>query len=120
MDSTSLQTIITTGNIGTQLNSRYGSSCTFNTPLFNIWTNYYNPKRTSLGGPAGATAAGTVLKRATDAKTAIESTSSGGVFAALNTMESVFNTFNTSLSAINNLIDPKTGLVAGLNCLLFG
>ena len=80
-------------------------------------------KRTSLGGPNGATAAGTVLKRATDAKTSIESNttgSSGGVFGALNTIDSVYTTFNSSLSAINQLIDPKTGLVAGLNCLLFG
>ena len=120
MDSSSLETIITTGNINTELNGRYGTTCTFNTPLSNIWTNYYNIKRTVLGGPNGATTPGTVLKRATDAKLAIESTASGGVFAALNTMNTIFTNFNTSLSSINRLIDARTGLIAGLNCHLFG
>ena len=71
MDSTSLETSITTGNINTQLNGRYGATCSFNTPLTNIWTNYYNPKRTTLGGPNGAATPGTVLNRATTAKTDI-------------------------------------------------
>lgn len=120
MDSTALETIITTANINTHLQSRYGATCSFNTPLTNIWTNYYNPKRVSLGGPNGATTPGTVLKRATDVQASILSTSAGGVFAAMNTIDGLFTSINSSMATINPLVDPKTGLVAGLNCLLFG
>ena len=72
MDSSSLETIITSSaNMNTELSSRYGASCAFNTPMTNVWGNYYVPRATTLGGPNGATTAGTVLKRATDSKTAI-------------------------------------------------
>lgn len=120
MDSSSLETIITTGNINTELTTRYGGTCTFNTPLTNVWTNYYAPRATSLGGPNGAATAGTVLKRATDANAQVISSSSPGVIASLNTIDGLFTTFQTTLSAINPLVNPTTGLVAGLNCVLFG
>lgn len=73
-----------------------------------------------LGGPLGATINGTVLKRATDATSQVLSTTSPGVLAALNTMEGVFNNFQSSLSSANSIVDPTTGLLAGLNCLIFG
>lgn len=35
-------------------------------------------------------------------------------------LPNLFNNVLSGLSTINNLIDPKTGLLAGLNCRLMG
>jgi len=122
MDSTMLQTIINNNStLSGLLNTRYGSSCTFNTKLSNIWNNYYLVKNPLLG-PADTGSTATVLGRTLTAQANIISTGSGGVFLALNNMTSIFTTINNTLtsSGISTLTDPNYGLLAGLNCLLFG
>jgi hypothetical protein len=42
------------------------------------------------------------------------------VFEALITIETKFSDISTSLNGIASLTDPKYGLLAGLNCKLFG
>ena len=72
-----------------------------------------------LGGP-GTPAAGSVLEKANIVQTDILKNTSGGVFAALNTVDTLFSNIHTSMAPIHSLIDPTTGLMAGLNCLIFG
>jgi len=113
MDSYQLETIITTGaNLGTALTTRYTAGCsTFITGMSNIWTNYYVAKATILSG---------VLSRATTVTNTITSTGAGGLNQALTTMGTLFSSINSSLSSIATLTDPTYGLIAGLNCLVFG
>jgi len=122
MDSTMLETIITPANIQAQLNSRYGSSCGFNTPMKNVWTNYYDVKNTKLGPSATTGGSSSVLARTLYAQTTItnNANNSQGVFEALNIMDTLFNNIKTSLNSIQTLTDPNYGLLAGLNCKVFG
>ena len=120
MDSTKLNTIITTGNILTVLNGRYSASCTFNAPMTNIWTKYYNVRNTALGPTDTAGSGSGVLRRALDAQAAITNTASPGLFYSMNQLNAKISSINSSMVAINSLTDPTTGLIAGLNCLLFG
>ena len=117
MDSTSLTQAIASASVNAILNTRYGPSCSFNAKMTNVWS-YYETKNNALG-PAGTGA--TVFGRANAAKATIEDNSTtAGVFYSLHQMESLFTSINSTLSSIATLTDPKTGLVAGLNCLIFG
>lgn len=83
MDSTMLQTIINPGGtLLTQLNSRYGSSCGFNTPMRNVWVNYYDIKNPKLGPATTVAGSGNVMARTLDAQAKIINGTSGsqGVF----------------------------------------
>lgn len=68
------------------------------------------------------TAPGTVLRRAEDANTLIlnNGSSSGGVVEALYKMQTLFQGIVTAMDPINQLVDPKYGLMAGLNCKILG
>ena len=121
MDSTKLQTIVTPGStLKTALDTRYSSGCSFNQKMANVWDTYYIPKNTVLGATTTTAGTGSVLARAYTAKNNIESTSAGGVFAALNTMSTLFATIKTNLQSLASLTDPTYGLLAGLNCKIFG
>ena len=120
MDTTKLSTMITTGNILTQLNTRYGATCTFNAKMNNIWANFYDLRNTALGPTASAGVGSGVLRRASDVEAEIISTSAGGVFFTIDALSAKFISINTAMTAISTLTDPTTGLVAGLNCALFG
>lgn len=87
--------------------------------LENVWTNYYVYKNGKYG-PTDTGSAGTVLGRAELVNTAILSTSTGGVFYSLDLMGTLFSGIVTAMTAIQPLVDPKYGLLAGLNCKLFG
>ncbi len=50
----------------------------------------------------------------------IRATTSGGVFEALNLMDTLFTNIKNSLANITTLTDPTYGLLAGLNCKIFG
>jgi len=63
-----------------------------------------------------------VLARTLYAQTQITNngSGSGGVFESLNTMSQLFTNITTSLNSIQTLTDPTYGLLAGLNCKVFG
>ena len=81
MDSTNLQSIITPGStLTTQLNTRYGSGCTFNAKMQNVWDNYFVHKNSLLGPTDTATSGTGVLKRTLEAQALTTQTTSPGVF----------------------------------------
>ncbi len=99
------------------LNVRYNSSCTFNSELNNIWNNYYLIKANALGPNVQGMPSNTgVIPRMMTVKSDIDS--------LINTIDpalaNIFNSILTDLSDINHIIDPKYGLIAGLNCKLLG
>lgn len=103
------------------LDTRYSAACTLNAKLENVWTNYYLLKNSKYG-PTDTGSTGTVLGRAELANTAIlaNTTSSGGVFESINIMGTLFTDIINAMTLIQPLVDPKYGLLAGLNCKIFG
>lgn len=123
MDSTQLLTYASSGaNLVTKLDSRYTASCAFNALLGNVWDNYYTIKYTNLGFPtAKVQVAGTVMYRVQQLIPTINDTTvATSVFKSINDFRSVLDTVNTNLAAVNSLTDPTYGMLAGLNCKLFG
>ena len=104
-------------SLPTDLSLRYGSICSFNTKLNNVWTKYYRTKLTALGPTVGATTSSTgVYPRAQTVKNDINTLNSTVIPALPNT----FTAINNNLAGISALTDPVYGLVAGLNCSLVG
>ena len=101
---------------------KYGTNCAFAGILANAWTNYFNNKYTILGYPTVKTqTAGSVMYRLQQALPLINDTSNAGsVFKAIDSFRGVLNTANSSLSSIQTLTDPTYGVLAGLNCQIFG
>lgn len=123
MDSTQLLTYASSGaNLVSKLDSRYTASCAFNALLGNVWTNYYSIKYTNLGFPtAKVQVVGSVMYRVQQLIPTInDTTSASSVFKSINNFRSVLDTINTNLAAVNSLTDPTYGMLAGLNCKLFG
>ena len=120
-DSTMLNTLIGTGSISGALTGRYGG-CTFVGEMTNVWTTYYEAKRTILGTTDTLATGSGVLHRAEVANDKIlnATVGSGGVFEAIDAIGTLFGNINTAMASINAMIDPTYGLVAGLNCLVFG
>lgn len=110
--------------VATSLATRYGAvgACgTFNSDLGNVWTNYYTVLKTMIGAPiaagSGNAAAGTgVYARA---KTAQTSTTT--LIGYVNTnITTLFSNTMTSVTSLTSILDPTYGVIAGLNCRLFG
>jgi hypothetical protein len=123
MDTTQLLSQITSStNVASAIQGKYGSSCAFGTILSNTWTNYFNKKYTALGFPTAKTqVSGSVMYRIQQSLTQINNTgNAASAFSAINSFKGVLNTANTSLASIQSLTDPTYGLLAGLNCKLFG
>lgn len=123
MDTTQLLSQITSStNVASAIQGKYGSSCAFGNILSNAWTNYFNKKYTALGYPTAMTqVSGTVMYRIQQSLTQINNTgNTASVFSAINSFKGVLNSVNTSLNSIQSLTDPTYGLLAGLNCKLFG
>ena len=100
----------------TDLTSRYGSSCTFNSELNNVWTNYYKVKEIALGPTVGGVASSTgVLPRTVQVQTDLNT-----LFTQINILPTFFNSILTNMNSINTLVDPTYGMLAGLNCSLIG
>jgi len=123
MDSTNLFNAYS-GGIGAKMLSRYNSvaGCAgFSTEMDNIWNNYYSPKITTMGAGTAVSGIG-VLGRALDAKNLIiNNANSGGVFFGINAVNTLFTTARTALNTASAaLTDPTYGMLAGLNCKLFG
>lgn len=97
----------------TTLNSdlavRYtGGGCgTFNTELSNVWVNFYNKKKTVIS-PVSA-------------RVATAQTSVGHVNTNLTNIASVFTSAATNLNSVAATVtNPTYGMIAGLNCRVFG
>jgi hypothetical protein len=100
----------------TDLGTRYGAVCTFNDKLNNVWKNYYSVKETALGPTVGGIASSSgVLPRTKQVTTDLND-----LFTQINIIPPLFSDILTSMSSINNLIDPNYGILAGLNCSLLG
>lgn len=104
-------------DLNADLGVRYGSACSFNQELQNIWKNYYQIKANALGPDVqGSPSVDGVLSRTMAVKSDIDSLISQ-VDPAL---PNLFSNVLTGLSTISSIVDPKTGLLAGLNCRLMG
>jgi hypothetical protein len=104
-------------SLPTDLSLRYGSICSFNTALNNVWTKYYKVKETAIGPTVGGTASSSgVYPRGSQVQTDISSLNST-VNPAL---PNLFSSITTSSASIVTLLDSNTGIVGGLNCSLVG
>jgi len=94
------------------LTSRY-SCAGFSTDLENIWANYYNVMQPIFSA---------VHTRAVAAQTQItDNATVTGVYKNIYNINSMFGTIKTNLNAaVQTLTDPTYGMLAGLNCKLFG
>lgn len=103
-------------NIFTDLNSRYtgDSECTdFATHMQALWDNYYSFKVTEWDTNG-------INSRMATAKADLE-TPTTGYSDLVGDVGTAFNTALTSFTgAIVEITDPDYGMIAGLNCLLFG
>lgn len=123
MDTTQLLTYpASSAALVTTLNNRYTAACAFNTLLGNAWTNYFHIKYVNLGFPKAKTqVVGTVMYRLQQlAPTINDTTQNNSVYASIDNFRAVLNTVNTNLASVNSLTDPTYGMMAGLNCKLFG
>lgn len=99
------------------LGVRYGQQCTFNQNLNNIWKNYYLVKSNALGPDIeGVPSTSGVLPRTMTVKNDIDNL----INSIDPALPNLFNNVLEGLSTISNIVDPKTGLLAGLNCKLMG
>ncbi len=84
----------------------------------NIWDNYYNKKKTIIGTVnAGGVGVTGIIGRVATAQTSLTAT----VSLITTNLTSLFNTVKTNLNtAVDSVTNPTTGMIAGLNCKLFG
>ncbi len=101
---------------------KYGANCAFATLLGNAWTNYFSKKYATLGFPTAVTqVAGTVMHRVKQAQDIVNvSANSASVFASIDAFKASLNTISANMNSISTLTDPNYGMLAGLNCKLFG
>lgn len=113
----SLYYYLTPGKVlSTDLISRYGATCTFNTILNNVWTNYYKVKETALGPTVGSSSSSSgVYPRANTVNNDITS-----LVTKVNALTTTFTNINSSLTSIFTLIDPNYGLFSSINCKVIG
>jgi hypothetical protein len=101
----------------TDLSSRYGATCSFNTKLNNVWNNYYKVKLTAIGPTVGGTSQSTgVYPRTKTVETDVNSLNSTVTPA----LSSLFTSINTNMASISSLTDPTYGIFGGLNCSVIG
>ena len=123
MDTTKILTReATAAAVIAAVKGKYGTSCAFATILGNTWTNYFNKKYTTLGYPTVVTQlTTTVMYRMKQAQDLINITSnSASVFASIDSFKASLTTISNNMNSINTLTDPNYGMLAGLNCKLFG
>lgn len=104
-------------NLPTDLASRYGSACTLNAKLNNVWTNYYKVKLTAIGPTVGGTSSSSgVYPRTKTVETDVNNLNSTVTPALPN----LFTTINTNMASISSLTNPTYGIFGGLNCSVIG
>ena len=60
------------------------------------------------------------MYRIQQAQAQINTTTAGSVFASIDQFRGVLNTVSTGMTSISSLTDPTYGMLAGLNCKIFG
>lgn len=122
MDTTQLLTQqATSAAVIAAVKSKYGTNCAFASILGNTWTNYFSKKYSALGYPTVKTqVSGSVMYRIQQAQGQINTTNAGSVFTNIDSFRGSLNSINNNLNSISNLTDPTYGMLAGLNCNLFG
>jgi hypothetical protein len=106
-----------TASLVDDLAIRYGPECSFNPELQNIWSNYYVVKANALGPDVqGTPSPSGVLPRTVTAKDKVDDLISIVDPALASTFASILQ----GLDSIKTLVDPKYGLIAGLNCRIIG
>lgn len=104
-------------SLPTDLSLRYGSICSFNTKLNNVWTKYYRIKLTAIGPTVGSTSRPTgVYPRSKTVEADVNSLNST-VSPALTT---TISTINSNLASISSLTDPTYGIFGSVNCKVIG
>lgn len=98
----------------TDINARYGTvgACgTWATDMNRLWTNYYNVKKTQY----------TPVRNRMAATKTQYTTATTGYHDRISTVGSSFTTIiNTLQTVVSSVVDPTSGMIAGLNCLLLG
>ena len=100
--------------IASDLKDRYtgGGDCdTFADDMATLWANFYSIKETQISPVEGRLTAATPLYNDPSTGYYVLVGEVGDAF------DSVMSNFNGGISSIT---DPDYGMVAGLNCLLFG
>lgn len=120
MDTTqilNMYQISQTWDLMTDLGNRYGVFCGFNDELNNVWANYYSIKYKVFGPDVrGVPSYNGVLPRLKKVKSGIDNL----VSAIDPALPNLFSNVLGGLNSINNIVDPASGLLAGLNCRLMG
>jgi hypothetical protein len=99
------------------LSTRYGATCTFNPQLNNVWNNYYKIKAQTYGpAVSGTPSTSGVLPRAITTRQDVDNL----ISAVDPALPNLFSNILTNLNSIQDLVDPKYGFIAGLNCRLMG
>jgi hypothetical protein len=125
MDTTQLLTqYANAAAVSTAINNHYGGGgCAFGGILSNAWTNYFNIKYNALGYPSAITPSPSTsvqFRIAAVKPKIIDTTSATSIFSSIDSFRSNLTATSASMTAINNLTDPTYGMLAGLNCKLFG
>lgn len=104
-------------NILTDLSQRYGGSCSLNTELNNVWSNYYKVKA-DIYGPnvQGSLSNSGVLPRTTNVLNDVDEL----IKAVDPALPNLFRNILFDLNSVQDLLDPQYGFIAGLNCRLMG
>lgn len=121
MDTTMISTVYATNTtLYSDLLARY--TCTqFPEQIDNLYQHYYSVKNAALGPTVTTAGVGTVMGRTLDAQAVIvDNTTYAGVYKNLYAIQSLFTDIKTNLNSIAALTDPTYGMLAGLNCKLFG
>lgn len=90
------------------LSGRYVNCSTFNSDLSNIWQNYYLIKKNILE---------TVITREGDASASLAKVKQA---VTANVVPLFTNTVNQLYSSSKSILDPTYGMLAGLDCRVFG
>lgn len=106
-----------TYSLPTDLSLRYGSICSLNAKLNNVWNKYYKVKLTALGPTvAGNSRLTGVYPRTKTVESDISSLNSVVTPGLTNTIA----TINSNLASISSLTDPTYGIFGSVNCKVIG
>jgi hypothetical protein len=74
--------------------------------LYNLYNNWYVPKFDKL--------------TAVNSRVSGVNTNVGNMVSTMNNLKTDFSTVITNLNSLMTIIDPNTGILAGINCLVLG
>ena len=116
MDTTKVLSAFTSqSNVQAAAVTKYGgnSLCVFAKSLGNVWANYYSIKKTHYNA---------LNTRVLTAANKIEKTTTGTnqTKTALTDFKTQLTNLDTAMAAMNSITDPQYGVLAGMNCKIFG